>query len=319
MSEVTDGMKAFVVEEDGRLVPAAESTETGEQCTWLDLQAVDGDDLKSTLESLAVPERLVSYSTGTERFARVVSQGDTLFLRIPAFVDPDNHHPAQVRFLVSATRLITLHDSVIPAIDVVLASGRLDLHEARPMAALYAILNRMIDRIIHFFMESRALADEMTRHLDEGLGIPVHDIIALRHRIGHLAIACEDQLYCLKAIETAQAGQSLSERQRTMFQDSVELLNHTHKGLLRLEGVVRDLHQTHLGHLQNNSNRRLRDLTIISAMFMPPTLLAGVYGMNFRAMPELTEPYGYPAVLISMFAVACGMLAYFRKRGWFDE
>jgi len=69
---------------------------------------------------------------------------------------------------------------------------------------------------------------------------------------------------------------------------------------------------------QEKTNRRLAVLTILSAIFMPLTLIAGIYGMNFDTMPELQHVFGYPAVLIFMALVAGGMYLYFKKRGWLD-
>ena len=57
-------------------------------------------------------------------------------------------------------------------------------------------------------------------------------------------------------------------------------------------------------------------LTVISAIFMPLTLLAGIYGMNFEFMPELHWRYGYPWALGLMTAVAALELVYFWRRGW---
>ena len=68
---------------------------------------------------------------------------------------------------------------------------------------------------------------------------------------------------------------------------------------------------------QDRTNQRLAVLTVISAIFLPLTLLAGIYGMNFDVMPELHYRYAYPLVIGLMVAVAIGMILYFRTRGWF--
>jgi Mg2+ and Co2+ transporter CorA len=69
---------------------------------------------------------------------------------------------------------------------------------------------------------------------------------------------------------------------------------------------------------QDVMNRRLGRLTIFSVIFMPITLLAGIWGMNFESMPELGLPLGYPMALGSMSLLGVGMYFYFRRRGWFD-
>ena len=57
-------------------------------------------------------------------------------------------------------------------------------------------------------------------------------------------------------------------------------------------------------------------LTVLSAVFIPLTFMAGIWGMNFRAMPELEWPYGYPVALLSMVAVAVSVLIYFKVKRW---
>lgn len=54
------------------------------------------------------------------------------------------------------------------------------------------------------------------------------------------------------------------------------------------------------------------------AIFLPLTLVVGVYGMNFDVMPELHLAYGYPAVLIYMVVIVIGLLSIFTNKGWFD-
>ncbi|HQP08515.1 MAG TPA: CorA family divalent cation transporter, partial [Anaerolineaceae bacterium] len=64
-------------------------------------------------------------------------------------------------------------------------------------------------------------------------------------------------------------------------------------------------------------NNVMKALTIVSTIFLPITFLAGVYGMNFRFMPELTWKFGYPMVWIISLLIIAVMLLFFRKRGWF--
>ncbi|MDH5628038.1 MAG: hypothetical protein OEY69_07060, partial [Candidatus Krumholzibacteria bacterium] len=60
----------------------------------------------------------------------------------------------------------------------------------------------------------------------------------------------------------------------------------------------------------------MKVLTIMASIFIPLTFIAGIYGMNFQDMPELTKKWAYPAVLGVMTATGIGMLLFFRHRGW---
>lgn len=65
------------------------------------------------------------------------------------------------------------------------------------------------------------------------------------------------------------------------------------------------------------TNRMLRILTLVSSIFMPLSLIAGIYGMNFKDMPELELTWGYPAALGLMGVIAVILLLFFNSRGWF--
>jgi magnesium transporter len=72
----------------------------------------------------------------------------------------------------------------------------------------------------------------------------------------------------------------------------------------------------YLSSLNNRMNAVMKVLTIIATIFMPLTFLAGVYGMNFKHMPELDWPWGYPLILAIMGFVAILMLTLFRRKKW---
>ncbi|HRF20952.1 MAG TPA: magnesium/cobalt transporter CorA [Comamonas denitrificans] len=71
-----------------------------------------------------------------------------------------------------------------------------------------------------------------------------------------------------------------------------------------------------VGFLNINQNKIIKIFSVASVALLPPTLIASVYGMNFRFMPELEWKYGYVYVLLLMVASAVGPMVYFRRRGW---
>ena len=75
----------------------------------------------------------------------------------------------------------------------------------------------------------------------------------------------------------------------------------------------------YLSSVSNRMNEVMKVLTIISTTFMPISFLAGLYGMNFRYMPELESRLGYPILLAVMVLLASGLLFFFWRRGWFSS
>ncbi len=73
----------------------------------------------------------------------------------------------------------------------------------------------------------------------------------------------------------------------------------------------------YLTTISNKTNEIMKTLTIIATIAMPLTLITGIYGMNFRHMPEIDWPFGYAWAYLLMFAIGVGMLAYFKRKKWF--
>ena len=72
--------------------------------------------------------------------------------------------------------------------------------------------------------------------------------------------------------------------------------------------------EIHRANVNESTNRVIKILTVISTIFLPLTFIAGVYGMNFVYMPELTWTWGYPLILFGMSVLAAGILVILRIR-----
>jgi magnesium transporter len=71
-----------------------------------------------------------------------------------------------------------------------------------------------------------------------------------------------------------------------------------------------------LGMISNEQNQIIKLFSVMAVMLMPPTLVASIYGMNFKHMPELDHPWGYPLALLLMFVSGLLPYLYFRRKGW---
>ncbi|HEX5361178.1 MAG TPA: magnesium/cobalt transporter CorA [Fluviicoccus sp.] len=103
-----------------------------------------------------------------------------------------------------------------------------------------------------------------------------------------------------------------SERLRDIIRDSESLIAHS----TFLFDKIKFLLDTTLGFINVNQNKIIKIFSVASVMFLPPTMIASVYGMNFEMMPELKWHLGYPFGLSLMVLSAALPFLYFRRRGW---
>ncbi|HET8828196.1 MAG TPA: magnesium/cobalt transporter CorA [Pelobium sp.] len=99
---------------------------------------------------------------------------------------------------------------------------------------------------------------------------------------------------------------------KIMIKDISSLLEHNKFAFERLEY----LQDTFMGLINIEQNRIIKIFTVATVAFMPPTLIASIYGMNFEAMPELQWKYGYLVALLFMVLSSLGTLFYFKKKNW---
>lgn len=99
---------------------------------------------------------------------------------------------------------------------------------------------------------------------------------------------------------------------RVMIKDVGSLLDHTSFNFERLEF----LQNTFLGLVDMEQNRIIKIFTVVTVIFMPPTLIASMYGMNFKFMPELSKTWGYPLAIGLMVLSSIVTLLFFKRKRW---
>lgn len=99
---------------------------------------------------------------------------------------------------------------------------------------------------------------------------------------------------------------------RDVYDHTVQVIDNVETFRDMLSGLL----DIYMSSVSNRLNEVMKILTVFSAIFMPLTFIAGVYGMNFRFMPELRWKYGYLFALLLMLGVVGMMLAFFRRRKW---
>jgi magnesium transporter len=181
---------------------------------------------------------------------------------------------------------------------------------------LYAMLDAIVD---NYFGVLEFLGERIGRLEDRVLGEPdpkvLKDIYALKRDMLFVRRAVWPLREVLSALQRADS-RHITEATRTYLRD---VYDHTVQAIDTIESMrdmLSGLLEVHLSNVNNRLSAVMKVLTIITTIFMPLTFIAGVYGMNFKHMPELEWAYGYPLVLGAMAAIGLLMVWLFRRKRW---
>lgn len=212
--------------------------------------------------------------------------------------------------------LVTVHAASLSAIDHAAQDAR-ELLVRGPDRLLHAILDGLVDGVFESLDRLGESLDALEDEVLQPAGSSpeylrrIHD---LRRRLLelHRTLAPERDIIRSVVREREIAG---SDAYR-YYSDVGDHLARVEDELDVLRNVAADLIDIHLSAVGNRTNEIMKRLTVVATIFMPLTLITGIYGMNFRAFPELSWRFGYPGVVIVMVLIAAAMLVYFRRRGW---
>lgn len=159
-----------------------------------------------------------------------------------------------------------------------------------------------------------ALEQQMDHEPDS---INIEDLADKRFELLTLESIVQGQLPIIEAIISSNRSLKIPESTMEYLIWSAANLKSADRKLEWLEHIIEVMLSSLEAQGQNITNRRLGRLTVLSMIFMPITFLAGVWGMNFEAMPLLNFRFGYIAALGVMILITAGMVLYYRGKGWF--
>lgn len=183
------------------------------------------------------------------------------------------------------------------------------------------LLYRLIDIVVDDYYCSLEKIDEEIYMLEEDTTSRYHEghmqkIQGLRRQVvvvRRAAWPLREVISMLQKRESSLIAESNSIYFADIYDHVVQVIDTTET----FREVLSNVFDIYLTYVSNGINEVMKVLTIIATIMMPLTFIAGVYGMNFKNMPEISWRYGYPAALIAMAAVAISMLLFFRKKKWF--
>ncbi|MBW4081952.1 magnesium/cobalt transporter CorA [Paenibacillus sp. S150] len=228
----------------------------------------------------------------------------------------------EVDLFLSKSFLVSYHHQLKPEMAEAWEMVKAEIHSRKgwsggPVAAAYTVMDKLVDR---YFPSLYSLEDELADLESQGSSESVEELMSqvfnVRGRLLKLRRTIVPMRDLMYRIVNSQHVQSNGE-ERIYFGD---IYDH----LLKLTDMIEvdremtaDLRDSYISLNSNRMNSIMKTLTVITTVFMPLTLIAGIYGMNFRVMPELDWEYGYLAVVLLMLVLGVGMFRWFRRSGWF--
>jgi magnesium transporter len=180
----------------------------------------------------------------------------------------------------------------------------------------HALMDALIDNILPTIDEMSDRAEEIEEEVIRGpQQVTLEAILQLKRsalRIHRIAAPQRDVLNRLSRGEF----RAISEEARIFYRDVYDHIMRIEDMNQSLRDRASDALSTYLSSVANRQNETMRVLSIVATIFLPLMLVAGIYGMNFENMPELTWGWGYFAILGFMATVIAGALLWFRARNW---
>jgi magnesium transporter len=276
------------------------------------------DDLEQFLEPLELHQAITEACIDASDAPRVIMLERFLFAVFP--FSRANNQTSCLRFLCGPTAIVTMHADALPEVAEVADALQEHLRLVQPniAALLYQILDAVLHGLLPIHLELRSDLDAAMEDLELATGeISADDILALNRRTTILSNSLEDHLYCIRELHAVESEALPLHTVRRQFQELLSTLERGRGMVIRLEDRIRDLRLSQGNLMHEATNRRLNVLAVLSSIYMPATLIAGIYGMNFTNIPLQQVSYGYLLVMLLMLALVTGQMLFFWKRGWF--
>ncbi len=312
------GLKGVAVGETDAIPPGA---------IWLDL-------FNPLLEERRKVDKLLGLELPTradmeeiEISSRLFQEGDALFMTAMVVAQTDTELPTAdaVTFALTPERLVTIrYIDPQPFRTYALRCERSVISAPRPDNVLMQIIDAIVDRMADVLEKTggdvEIISAEIFSPGSHRMG--TRDFQGILRRLGQkhgLTSKLRESLLTIGRMLTFLT-QALDNKQhkdvrahlKTLVRDVQSLQDHSSFVAVKLSY----LQDATLGLINNEQNNIIKIMSVAAIVFLPPTLFASVWGMNFHHMPELDQAWAYPVALVVIFISGILPYLYFKRRGW---
>lgn len=307
-SDYSDALEAVRHDNDGYL--------------WIDLCEPTAEELELVSEEFGLHPLAVEDAVKAHQRPKLDTYPDSLFMVLKrAGYQPDDHTVTvdEVMIFLGDSYVMTVgHGTTGPLTDVRSAlEAQPELLAGGPAAVLHAVCDLIVDDYLRIAAHLQNDLDELeTEVFTPGRSVGVAErIYALKRQVVTFRRATgplEEPLLRL----ADGAVRYVPEELLPYLRDVADHLSKVNDVVEALDRLLSDILSANLAQVSVQQNDDMRKMSAWAALLAVPTVVAGIYGMNFTDMPELHQPLGYPVALLGMVTV-CGLLyRTFKRSGW---
>lgn len=313
-------INAFAID-DARLSRIDDDAGLLNTAIWIDLLEPSSEERDILQEGLG--QNLASFLEleDIEASARFFEDEDGLHLHSFFYCEDENDYAdlASVAFTVRDGRLFTLRDRELPAFRLYrMRSRNQRLIECNAYELLLDLFETKIEQLADVIENVYADLEKLSRVILEGKQGEAFDqalntLTEQEDASSKVRLCLMDTQRALSfLVRKTRLPASQLEQAREILRDIESLQPHNES----LFQKVNFLMQAAMGYINIEQNKIMKFFSVVSVMFLPATLVASTYGMNFQFMPELNFKYGYPMAIGLMIAAALTPYIYFKRKGW---
>jgi magnesium transporter len=313
---------------EGFLAPQKGKPRITQAAVWIDL-------LNPTAEEEGQIERALKLDVPTreeqqeiEASSRLYQENGALFMTASVLYQADQPEPntTPITFILAGQRLVTLRYAEPRAFALFIARCKREANLTNGMAVLISLIEMIVDRAADIVERIQAEVDLLSKSIFEMKGGRASrqrrfDVLLKSiGREGELTSRARESTHSLGRLLTflthaaneRKEDKLLKARIRTAARDVQSLTDH----VSFLANKIVFLLDATLGMVNIQQNDIIKIFSVAAVVFLPPTLIASIYGMNFHHMPELDWWFAYPLALLLMILAAVLPYLYFKLRGW---
>jgi len=314
------GLRPLEVDAENSLDPLGDAI-------WIDLLNPAPAESRAVESALGLQLPTPGEAAEIELSSRLYIEHGAAFMTATVMAGADTQHPetGPITFIFRGRQLVTLRFSD-PQPFKTFSRKVCRAPAAYPTAqrVLVGLVDEIVDRLADILESVGANLNAISRVVfSEEASRGRVDYTVMLTRIGHngeLAANARESLVTLarvlsffsEALPNLARGESVDEHWLTAAKDVAALTDHA----TFLSSKVNFFLDATLGHINIDQNKIIRIFSVLAVIFLPPTLVASIYGMNFERMPELDWVFGYPFSLALMLLSAILPYTLFKRKGW---